>query len=62
MLDHHLVDALVDRLGEVGGLLDPLVRVYEYLAAVVECYLLPRPNLRAAASALVCLKEKGDVP
>ena len=59
MLDDqdHLVDALVDRLGEVGGLLDPLVRVHEYLAAVVERYLLPRPDLGAASYPLVRLKE-----
>ena len=54
----HLVDALVDGLGEVRGLLDPLVGVHEYLSAVVERYLLPRPDLGAASSALVCLRDR----
>ena len=56
ILTAHLVDALVDRLGEVGGLLDALVRVHEDLATVVERDLLPRPNLGAAVRALVSLK------
>ena len=58
MLEDHLVDALVDGLGEVCGLLDPLVGVHEYLPAVVERYLLPRPDLGAASSALVRLRER----
>ena len=53
----HLVDALVDGLGEVCGLLYPLVGVHEYLPAVVERDLLPRPNLGAV---LVRLCMKGD--
>ena len=53
----HLIDALVDGLGEVGGLLHPLVGVNEYLPAVVERDLLTRPNLGAV---LMCLCRKGD--